>query len=251
MRTIYASVLALAVTASIAVVTKVETPPPGEAQPANTMVVRAPVAEASTDGAEEFSGTQGRRTLPTDCDECPEMVVLPGTGIAMGRYEVTLREYREFAEATNRTGDTRWRATSSFTQSEEHPVAHVSWHDAEAYAAWLSSRTGATYRLPTEAEWEQAAAGSEPGCDMRGAGIRQNGTCVVGSHNPNPAGLSDMIGNVWEWTDDCWEDDCDRRVTRGGSWADAPDNLSVDARFGAATGQHVSIFGFRVVRTLD
>ena len=72
--------------------------------------------------------------------------------------------------------------------------------------SWLSRTAGATYRLPTEAEWDRAAAGSQRGCDRERTG--RNGTCPVGSYGSNAAGLSDMVGNLWEWTEDCWEGDC-------------------------------------------
>ena len=105
-----------------------------------------------------------------------------------------------------------------FPQTDRHPVTCVSWDDAQEYVSWLSRRTGATYRLPTAAEWERAAAGSQPGCDRLGRGTRPDGTCLVGTYGSNAAGLSDMVGNLWEWTSDCWEGNCGRRVVSGGSW---------------------------------
>ena len=140
-----------------------------------------------------------------DSAECPEMVVLPGGGLAMGRYEVTVGEYRVFVSATGRVADwcstigdgegDSWR-NPGFPQTDRHPVTCVNWNDAQAYVSWLSRRTGATYRLPTEAEWERAAAGSQPGCDRLGRGTRPDGTCPVGTNGTNAVGLSDMIGNV-------------------------------------------------------
>ena len=120
-----------------------------------------------------------------DCDECPEMVVLAGGGLALGRYEVTVGEYRAFASATGGGGDDCNRGASWrepwFPQTDRHPVTCVSWDDAQAYVSWLSRRTGAAYRLPTEAEWERAATGSQPGCDRLGRGTRPDGTCLVGT----------------------------------------------------------------------
>ena len=190
-----------------------------------------------------------------DCDECPEMVVLPGGGLAMGRYEVTVGEYRAFASATgggagNCFGGDSWRAPG-FPQTDRHPVTCVSWDDAQEYVSWLSRRTGATYRLPTEAEWERAAAGSQPGCDRLGRGMRPDGTCPVGTYGSNAAGLSDMVGNVWEWTSDCWEGNCGRRVVRGGSWLNAAEDLRPGARLRSSTAYRVGSVGFRVSRTLD
>ncbi len=191
-----------------------------------------------------------------DCDECPEMVVLPGSNLAMGRYEVTVGEYRAFASATGGGGggDCRgvssWRATG-FLQTGRHPVTCVSWDDAQAYVSWLSRTTGMAYRLPTEAEWERAAAGSQPGCDRLGLGTRPDGTCPVGSHGSNAAGLSDMVGNVWEWTSDCWEGDCGRLVVRGGSWLNNAEFLRLGARDWDRAGVRNDTQGFRVSRTLD
>ena len=186
-----------------------------------------------------------------ECDECPEMVVLPGGGLAMGRYEVTVGEYRAFASATGGTGDDSWRDHDSFSQTDRHPVTWVSWDDAQEYLSWLSRRTGATYRLPTEAEWERAAAGSQPGCDQLGRGTRPNGTCLVGSYGSNTAGLSDMVGNLWEWTSDCGEGNCGRRVVRGGSWYADALLLRPGARSWTAAANRLDDFGFRVSRTLD
>ena len=125
----------------------------------------------------------------------------------------------------------------------------VSWDDAQEYVSWLSRRTGATYRLPTEAEWERAAAGSPDGVGC--GGRSPEGTCPVGQYGTNAAGLSDMVGNVWEWTLDCWEGDCGRRVLRGGSWSGNAVVLLPGARVGLTTALRVPRRGFRVSRTLD
>ena len=190
-----------------------------------------------------------------DCAACPEMVVLSGGGLAMGRYEVTVGEYRAFVSATGGTGNDLWDH-DFFRQTDRHPVGYVSWDDARAYVGWLSRTTGATYRLPTEAEWERAAAGSPTGCGNRGLaffdGIIGAGTCEVGTNGVNAAGLSDMVGNVWEWTSDCWEGDCGRRVLRGGSWDSFAEYLRPGARYSLRAGNRlVSGIGFRVSRTLD
>ena len=191
-----------------------------------------------------------------DCVECPEMVVLPGGTLAMGRYEVTVGEYRAFASApgggagggcaTLGDGDS-WR-NPGFPQTNRHPVACVSWDDAQAYVLWLSRTTGMTYRLPTEAEWGRAAAGSQRGCDPR---TGNRGTCPVGSYGSNAAGLSDMVGNLWEWVEDCWEGDCGRRVLRGGSWYYVAERQRPGALNWDRAGHRDGSFGFRVSRTLD
>ena len=180
-----------------------------------------------------------------DCDECPEMVVMPGGGLALGRYEVTVGEYRAFASATGGGG-----GDCGMVQTDRHPVTCVSWDDAQEYVSWLSRTTGVRYRLPTEAEWERAAAGSQRGCDYERTGNR--GTCPVGSYGSNAAGLSDMVGNLWEWTEDCWEGNCGPRVLRGGSWygyAESP--ASPRARTGTTPSSGAADVGFRVARTLD
>lgn len=93
--------------------------------------------------------------------------------------------------------------------------------------------------------------GSQPGCDRLGLGTMPDGTCPVGSHGSNAAGLSDMVGNLWEWTSDCWEGDCGRRVVRGGSWGLLAASLRPGARGWYAAGDRILSQGFRVSRTLD
>ena len=188
-----------------------------------------------------------------DCESCPEMVVLPGGGLALGRYEVTVGEYRAFASATGAgaedcIGGESWR-DPGFSQTDRHPVVCVSWDDAQAYVSWLSRTTGLLYRLPTAAEWERGASGSQPGCYGDRTGL---GTCPVGSYGAaNASGLSDMVGNVYEWTADCWEGDCGRRVLRGGSWDVTAEYLRPGARLRDSTAFRYSYYGFRVSRTLD
>ena len=185
-----------------------------------------------------------------DCEVCPEMVVLPGSVLALGRYEVTVEEYRAFAAAAGggadacRDGDS-WR-DPGFPQTDRHPVTCVSWNDAQAYLSWLSITTGATYRLPTEAEWKRAAGGSEPGCYRARTG--RAGTCSVGTYGVNAAGFADMIGNLVEWVEDCWPGDCDRRVMRGGSWITVE---HLDERYAVSTGLRGSGQGIRVARALE
>jgi formylglycine-generating enzyme required for sulfatase activity len=142
------------------------------------------------------------------------------------------------------------------------PVINVSYHDAKAYAAWLSRASGRACRLPTEAEWERAAAagaataywwGGEHGTGM--ANCRDcnpqpiYGSTPAGSFPPNPYGLVDMNGNVWEWTEDCWQapQGCGHRVIKGGSWYYYSTNASVRARShnDAASGSYN--IGIRVV----
>ncbi len=191
---------------------------------------------------------------------------------AMGRYEVTFAEYDRFAKATGRTKpeDKNWGR-------DNRPVINVSWNDAKDYAMWLSKQTGKQYRLPTEAEWEYAArAGTKTHyswgnkisahrLNIRDSGTRWSGkqTAPVGSFYPNPFGLYDMLGNVWEWCADRWHDnylgapsdggewntggDVLYRVLRGGSWADDSKQSYVSHRE-KDTLKTISHFnGFRVV----
>jgi formylglycine-generating enzyme required for sulfatase activity len=153
----------------------------------------------------------------------------------------------------------------------------VSWDDAQQYVAWLSRKTGKSYRLLSEAEWEYAAqagtgreAEATPGagqanCDGCGSQWDDKQTAPVGSFAANAFGLHDMLGNVWEWTADCWNDshagapadgsarqggDCSRRVLRGGSWSSLPVYTRSADRLRNTTGSRVDVVGFRVARTL-
>ena len=193
-----------------------------------------------------------------DCDVCPEMVVLPEGDVALGRFEVTLEEYRVFAAAVPDIADTRctiprrrqsWRAPG-WLQTGRHPVACVSWRDAVAYVSWLSRETGHEYRLPTDSEWDRGAAGSPKGCN-RFFTSPELGTCVVGSYPPSPAGIFGMLGNVSELTSNYWDGDRNRRVVRGPSWR-TPDWLlgRPDNRRWVGTDRRNRWLGFRVARTL-
>ena len=237
--------------------------------PASTSVQRAgipppapgahmPGRSNRTGGAATASGSVAGDERPTpvevfrDCADCPEMVVLRAERLAVGRYEVTVGEYRAFASATGREPGKCWINSwkdPGFPQTDRHPVTCVSWDDAQEYVSWLSRTRGTTYRLPTGEEWSRAAAGSQPGC-----GWEQSdgpGTCPVGSYGANSAGLSDMAGNVWEWTGECGEGDCGLRVLRGGSWLNFPADVRPGARLEDRASNRFPIFGFRVTRTLD
>ena len=122
----------------------------------------------------------------------------------------------------------------------------VSWADAQAYVSWLSRMAATAYRLSSEAEWGRAAAGSQPGCYVERTG--NFGTCPVGSYGANGVGLSDGVGNLWEWTKDCWEGDCGRRVLRVGSWFNDAEHLRPGARVRFRAGYRGYAFGFRVAR---
>jgi formylglycine-generating enzyme required for sulfatase activity len=153
----------------------------------------------------------------------------------MGRYAVTFEQYDRFAKATDRKrpGACGWGRGS-------RPIMKVSWFDATAYAQWLSDITGDDFRLPTEAEWEYACRAGTKTDYSFGENITKeqvnfnrtnNRTMPVGSYQPNPFGLYEMHGNVWEWCSDWYgqyptgkvkdpkgPDNGKYRVLRGGSW---------------------------------
>ena len=215
--------------------------------------VATPASGAPPATAVEQEGRRPPGEVFRDCDVCPEMVVMPGGELALGRYEVTVAEYRAFASATGNGGDDcflvdSWR-NPGWPQTDRHPVVCVSWDDAQAYLSWLSGRAGAEYRLPSEAEWERAAAGSGAGCYRGRTG--NSVPCRVGSYGSNAAGLSDMVANVWEWTSDCWEGDCGRRVFRGGAWDVEGWNLRPGLRYPLAADTRYPFIGFRVSKALD
>jgi sulfatase modifying factor 1 len=198
----------------------------------------------------------------------------------------------ENGKTEERAGRT-WRAPG-FSQDDRHPVVCVSWDDARAYVQWLSRKTGKGYRLLSESEWEYAArAGTttrrpwgdtaEAGCGHANiadaaarlfvAGITWGTACddghaftsPSGAYRPNAFGLHDMLGNVWEWTADCWNEshagastdgsarstgNCTRRVPRGGSWISHPVDTRSAFRTGVTTDYRNGLIGFRVARTL-
>jgi formylglycine-generating enzyme required for sulfatase activity len=158
----------------------------------------------------------------------------------------------------------------------KRPVINVGWHDAQSYIEWLNKKTGKSYRLPSEAEWEYAArAGSrtkytwgntigrnQANCDGCGSFWDNKQTAPVGSFKANHFGLYDMHGNVWEWTQDCWNPsyqgthnkaeawetgNCNARVLRGGSWGFEPDSLRSASRIMFSATARYSDFGFRLV----
>lgn len=225
-------------------------------------------------------------------------------GFAAGRYAVTKGQFAAFARATGyeteaEKGDgchawlgTAWKIDKTnnwrnpgFRQADDHPVVCLSWNDAQAYTQWLSQTTGKAYRLPSEAEREYAARGATQTAFWWGDSINANqanyagiatyngsekgpyrqATVAVNSFAPNPFGLFNVLGNAWEWTQDCWNEtyqgapadgsawttgDCSQRVMRGGSWFNVPPVLrSAERSRDSANGRDASS-GFRLARTL-
>lgn len=192
--------------------------------------------------------------------------------------------------------DHTWDAPG-YDQREDHPVVCVNWADATAYAAWLAETTGKPYRLLSSTEFEYATRAGTRGpwfwgtanadactyANVADSTFRRlydyapvfacddqyERTSPVGTFEPNPWGLHDMLGNAWEWTDDCvhadmsqaptdgraWggEDDgnCERRVPRGGSWVSGTDWVRAGAQAGDWALYHSQLLGFRVALTVS
>ncbi len=165
-------------------------------------------------------------------------------------------------------------------QGDRNPVEMVSWDEAYEFAKRLSSKTGHRYRLLSESEWEYVArAGSETkyawgndiglgnaNCDGCGSRWDAKTTAPVGSFHANEFGLHDMVGNVWEWVEDCHVDSyrdaptdggakttvgCSHRISRGGSWGYRPWFLRSAVRFQDYAGDRFYDHGFRVARDID
>ncbi|KFB69039.1 formylglycine-generating enzyme family protein [Candidatus Accumulibacter vicinus] len=235
-------------------------------------------------------------------NEGPQHKVRIGKPFALGRYAVTVGDFKRFvlasgyrseAERNPDEGIWAWDAAKGdwgpskdrnwrdpgVAQDDRHPVVGVSWKDALAYVKWLGEKSGKTYRLPSEAEWEYAARagtttaypwGDDPGSRCgnffgSGSAWSGKGTAPVGSFAANAFGLHDMIGNVWEWTQDCWSEsyvgapddgrswesgDCGRRVVRGRSWGDGSGVARAAFRGRSGPGSRDVNLGFRLARTL-
>lgn len=192
------------------------------------------------------------------CKRCPEMVPIPSVPpLLFSRSEVTFDQWKICVDAGRCRGgqdDHGWGRGG-------RPVINVSWADAQAYAAWLSAQSGHSCRLPTEAEWEHAAAGGSATVfwwgDGRGNGMANcrdcnaqpvYGSMPAGSFPANPYGLVDTSGNVWEWTEDCGAGaGCGQRVIKGGSWYYYSANATIRARASNDSRQGSYNIGIRVV----
>jgi formylglycine-generating enzyme required for sulfatase activity len=204
-----------------------------------------------------------------------------------------------FEEGTGEVRLRSWR-NPGFPTSGSQPVGCLSWNDAKAYVAWIAKKTGSPYRLLTEAEWEYAAGGhtkpvpytrwffGDNEDDLCSYGNSMDHTAKtsikanpewpfaecsdgyayaapVGSFKPNGFGLYDMVGNVWQFTEDCYHDsydgapsdgsawtsgDCTRRTNRGGGWSVFPKNLRTPMRGRTLPEDRFTSTGIRLARTL-
>ncbi len=186
-----------------------------------------------------------------DSDETQRRVSVPA--FAAGKYEVTWAEWDRCVADGGCA-----RLTADGFGGGSRPVTNVSWTEAVAYAKWLSRKTGKTYRLLSEAEWEYAArAGTTTaysfGNSISTAQANHNSavgkTTPVGQYPANAFGLHDMHGNVWEWVEDCYDNSCSDRVIRGGSWGSSSQSLRSASRGGIVPSGRSSVLGFRLART--
>lgn len=232
-----------------------------------------------------------------DPHEGPQREMRIGKAFAIADVPVTRALFRRFVTDSGIVhrgvvrchDDGTWRADPArgfenpgFAQFDDHPAVGLSWHDAHSCAAWVASRTGRRYRLPSEAEWEYAARATTTGafwwgndispsnanCDFRAGyagrpptGSWQGGTCAVWAFPANPFGLRQTSGNVWEWCADVFcttlaalpgdgvpalGNETGARVLRGGSFLNGPWNLRSACRLGDPEGFRHASFGVRL-----
>lgn len=260
--------------------------------PAGSFTMGSPASEASRDNDEGPQRVTFARDFAVGRFEVTRgqyAAFVRATGRADGGDCFTVNA----SGSSEQTASATWR-NPGFTQGEDHPVVCVSWEDARAYVAWLNTQTRGGYRLLSEAEWEYAARADTPtpfvwGSDANGGCAFANGadatararystwststcsdgalnTSAAGSYRANAFGLSDMIGNVWEGTQDCYAGSldavpsngsanetgsCSDRVNRGGSWLSIPRYLRSAFRNGDSPSDRFDYMGFRVARTLN
>jgi formylglycine-generating enzyme required for sulfatase activity len=234
-----------------------------------------------------------------------EMVTIPAGSFEMGGHDVTFkREFPKhtvtvpaFAMMKHELTFNDWdkcvldQACIYYPQAEDlfgrgrRPVVNVSWADIQIYVQWLNRKTGLNYRLPSEAEWEYAARAGSKNPYHKGNclnyaeenfAVQENPTnCpsgyghgyarVVGSHSANAWGLYDMLGNVSEWVEDCWQEtydkaanhsranssgDCSRRGIRGSNHSGSMREARVSYRDWRGIALRQGSLGFRLVRSL-
>ncbi|WLI91856.1 formylglycine-generating enzyme family protein [Massilia sp. R2A-15] len=267
-------------------------PPASAVKPPVTAVKPPPVVAAP---APASSPPAKAGSEITDCPTCPVLVAVPAGSFTMGsnssdpsekpahsvtiaapfaigKYEVTVAQWNACAAAN--ACPQLAQASNSVAAA---PLRDVSWDDAQVYVKWLATTTGKAYRLPTEAEWEYAARGGtstrywwgeqmavgKANCKDCGPPWQADAPAKAGSFAPNPWGLYDMNGSVWEWVADCWHNtfkdapadgrawdsaNCSVRVIRGGSWREGASYMLSTSRFKYDASVRHTQNGFRVAR---
>jgi formylglycine-generating enzyme required for sulfatase activity len=239
-----------------------------------------------------LSAQQERSLTPLtsfrECIACPQMVVVPAGRLtprmtpnqkvefarpfAVGQFAIS---FAEWDSCVDNGGCNRYRPGDGGWGRGTQPVISVSWEDAKNYVEWLSHITGKPYRLLAEAEYEYVSRAGTTMTFWWGNSIstsqanydgNRGRTVPVNSFAPNPWGFYQLIGNVWEWMEDCFREDrdtslpldgsawvsgnCSRRVALGGSWLSAPSEIVANARHGFARKSRGPVVGFRVARTM-
>lgn len=224
-----------------------------------------------------------------DCSTCPIMVILQPGSFQMGSNNGNDNEQPvhrvsinySFAVGMTEITQAQWHAIMGHNPSlfagNSNPVEQVSWDDAKKFIRALNKKTGQTYRLLTESEWEYAAragtttkwyCGNDEGCLNSAAWYDANSlrkTYPAGQKQANAFGLYDMYGNVSEWVEDCYEEtykgapinghanvskDCSFRILRGGAWEDIAWSLRSAIRSRVMPEYGHFSFGFRIAKTL-
>ena len=218
-----------------------------------------------------------------DRSESPEHRVTLARPFAVGKFAITFDEWDACVADAGCNG---YRPPDEGWGRGRHPVLRVSWNDAKTYLRWLSRKTGKAYRLLSEAEREYVTrAGttttfwwgdfiSPDQANYNGTYSYDNGpkgdyrrrTVTVQSFAPNPWGLHQVHGNLWDWVEDCFQDSydgaptdgsartagpCTARVIRGGSWVNSPKYLRAAARVSYPADTRDRDMGFRVARSLQ
>jgi formylglycine-generating enzyme required for sulfatase activity len=236
--------------------------------PGGTFLMGTPVSELSG-LAKRYGGTRESYR-----EESPQHSVALAP-FAIARTPVTNALYAAFVSATGARPPLSWRGPDPAPGRRDHPVVDVSWEDATALCTWLHATTGRPYRLPSEAEWERAARGTDgrtfpwgDSFDPARANTREAGlfgTAPVGATpaGASPNGVYDMAGNVWEWTasldalypyvaGDGREAPAaaGRRIMRGGCYANPHGYARCACRFRLPPGTRNEFTGFRVALSL-
>jgi formylglycine-generating enzyme required for sulfatase activity len=250
------------------------------------------------DAGQDMPGKSGNfkaRVLADDGNESDSMVLVPGgwfpyqnvsqpedwifvDSFLIDKYECTNLSYCQFLNNADPDGE-HWYSGMEIDRMgdfgnyyyevhpgrENYPVVYINYYDAEAFAAWKSSQTGLTYRLPTEQEWEKAA-GWDPieqhhytygfhsdtiDCSKCNYNNCVGGTTIVGSYDPYKSyyGCYDMSGNAVEWTSSMMSPEYpDSRVVRGGRWSLNATYCAVTPRGTYAASFRNSYTGFRLVQ---